>query len=39
VLWKILFDQQDQLDTDRFIEEHLEIVLNTILNTSGKTAT
>jgi hypothetical protein len=32
VLWKILFDQQEKLDTDRFIEEHLAIVLNTIRN-------
>lgn len=38
VLWKILFEQHDQLDTDRFIEEHLEIVLNSILHNSGKDA-
>lgn len=37
VLWKILFDQHDKLDTDRFIEEHLEIVLHRILKTSGNT--
>ena len=37
VLWKILFEQHDNLDTDRFIEEHLEIVLHRILNTSGNT--
>jgi AcrR family transcriptional regulator len=37
VLWKILFEQHDNLDTDRLIEEHLEIVLNTILKTSGNT--
>lgn len=37
VLWKILFDQHDKLDTDRFIEEHLEIVLHKILKKSGTT--
>lgn len=37
VLWKILFEQHDKLDTDRFIEEHLEIVLHRILKTSGNT--
>jgi len=37
VLWKILFETHDNLDTDRFIEEHLEIVLNTILITSRNT--
>ena len=37
VLWKILFEQHDNLDTDRLIEEHLEIVLNTILKSSGNT--
>ncbi len=35
VLWKILFDQHDSLDTDRFIEEHLEVVLNSIRNTKS----
>jgi len=37
VLWKILFDQHDKLDTDRLIEEHLEIVLHRILKTSRNT--
>jgi len=35
VLWKILFDQHDSLDTDRFIEEHLEVVLDSIRNTKS----
>lgn len=35
MLWKILFEQHDSLDTDRFIEAHLEFVLNTIRNTQS----
>ena len=35
VLWKILFEQHDSLDTDRFIEEHLEFVLDSIRNTKS----
>ena len=33
VVWNILFAQHDNLDTDRFIEEHLEIVLHSIRTT------
>ncbi len=30
VLWKILFDKHDGLDTDRLIEEHFELILQSI---------
>jgi len=30
MLWKILFEQHDSLDTDRLIEEHFELVLSSI---------
>ncbi|MDA0995239.1 MAG: TetR/AcrR family transcriptional regulator [Proteobacteria bacterium] len=33
VLWKILFDRHDKLDTDRLIAEHIEFVLNSIRKT------
>ncbi len=33
MLWKILFDKHETLDTDRLIEEHFELVLSSIRNT------
>ena len=30
MLWKILFDQHENLDTDRLIEKHIELVLSSI---------
>lgn len=30
MLWKQLFESHDSLDTDRFIEEHIELVLRSI---------
>lgn len=33
MLWKILFDQHENLDTDRLIEEHLELVIRSIRKT------
>ena len=34
VLWKILFDEHDNLDTDKLIDEHFELILNSIKKTS-----
>lgn len=33
MLWKILFDRHEKLDTDRLIEEHIELVLGSIRKT------
>jgi len=33
MLWKILFDKHENLDTDRLIEEHLDLVIRSIRTT------
>ena len=33
MLWKILFDKHENLDTDRLIEEHLDLVIGSIRKT------
>lgn len=35
ILWKILFDRHDHLDTDRLIESHFDLLLNSIRNTEA----